>query len=416
MVSVASTSLALADDTLAFTQSENQAIANTMSPTDLKQPQSLSNSFAHVTDHAEEAASSSSTPINVTGQDSPSPPIAADDGDGLFGGPDAPGIGNPGSVPASLPPPTPGLAAPSDIEQEELKVVRWARKDVYYVNRPDAQAWLVHTVPNTDNATNARIWTTPSYLEELISRYTLASNSAFVAATTRASSFSRGRPIEDISVKIRTCVGDARPTTLYRAVHDGMPFDGICARGFEVITTNSLFFQRHLQNHLKWTCRQPSPFLSASSELPRAASFAAAFAARGRTAIKILEIDTTGVDWDHNISRLWKVDDLRSAFGLHWKEYHRYEYLIENLIPNKHIRVYDWEEEQERLDPDGRLRETQINTVESFKRLNERVSEIRKRKREEEPEEADFEACERAPGTNKFRAVISQRKKRSVVG
>jgi hypothetical protein len=197
-----------------------------------------------------------------------------------------------------------------------------------------------------------------------------------------------------------------------------MPFDGIGARGHELITTNGLFFQRYVQNHIIWLCRQPSPFLSTSSELWRAVSFAAAFEARGSTGIKLLEISTTGQYWDHHISRLWEVNHLLEAFHLPKHEYHKNEYLVENFIPKEHITIFDWDDhdERERLDPGAYHRTRHREKLKSDKLRYQEHKEYKKRKCEEnlQGEDIDDEKI-RVPRTTKYKAVISQeRKKRSV--
>lgn len=185
-----------------------------------------------------------------------------------------------------------------------------------------------------------------------------------------------------------------------------MPFEGIAARGFEIVNTTGLFFQYHVQNHLSWICRQPSPFLSISSEKWRAVSFAAAFH-------KLLEIDSTGEDWDHNISRLWNVEDVCGIFGLKFQEYHRNEYLVESFTPQKHItRIYDLDsyDQWQLVDPGASHRNRQQEKMEKLAELKER----RKREREEEEEEEETDADRKTyvPWTKEYKTVISQARKK----
>jgi hypothetical protein len=223
----------------------------------------------------------------------------------------------------------------------------------------------------------------------------------------------------DIALTIRTCVGSKRPATLFRAIHDGMPHGGIGARGLELTTTNGLFFQRYVQNHFTWNCRQPSPFLSTSCERNRAVKFAIAFANKGHTGVKVLEIKTTGKYWDHHISRLWDVKHLLTEFRLRHKDYHKHEYLVENVIPKEHItRVYNWDDkrDQEFLDPRGRLAieyyKQQAKDEEKFEKLAEHATV--KRKRDDELE-GGAKGKKYVGRTNKFQAVISHSRKRRAV-
>lgn len=197
------------------------------------------------------------------------------------------------------------LLSMDEIPQERLVAIKWARKKCKSTNAPNAKAWLVQTKSVRilqESGTNARVWILPEGETELQTAHAEALQRSPQATITRATAFKYGRPMLNVSVTIQTCVGNSRPRKLYRAVHDEMPFGGIAARGFETHSTNGLFVQYHMQNHLIWKCRQPSPFLSTFSDRRRAVSFAATFRPRGYTGIKLLEIDSTGGDWDHNIS------------------------------------------------------------------------------------------------------------------
>lgn len=313
------------------------------------------------------------------------------------------------------------LQSEDDIPLEELKVVRWARKVCTHVENKNAKAWLLRTASNKDTGINAKVRTSPEYLQELKAAHPLDFQNCPHAAVTRAPGFVRGQPLTTISLTIRTCVGTERPATLFRAIHDGMPHGGIGARGLELTTTNGLFFQRYVQNHFTWNCRQPSPFLSTSCERKRAVKFAIAFDAKGHTGIKVLEIKTTGKYWDHHISRLWDVKHLLAACHLKDKDYHKHEYLVENVIPKEHItRVYNWDDghDQQILDPRGRLEieyyVQQAKDEEKFEGLAEYAANAAKRKRDDELE-GGAEAKEYVGRTNKFQAVISHARKRRAV-
>lgn len=311
-------------------------------------------------------------------------------------------------------------AAWDGIPLEELKVIRWGPDVIEHVVSPKAKAWLLRTASNDENGINAKIRSLPTYLEKLKSEHPRDFLNCPHAAVSRAAAFKLGQPIMNAALTIRTCVGPERPEKLYRAIHDKMPHDGIGARGLEVTNANGLFFQRYLQNHFSSNCRQPSPFLSTSSEIDRAVSYAASYQDKGFTGIKVLEIDTAGEYWDHHISRLWEVKRLLAWFGLRHKPYYKHEYLVENVIPKEHIsRVYSWdvEKDREELDPRGRIQDAYWDQKNKQADMFERLAEddaIRKR----EAERCGFDVVERkkyVPKTNRFKAVISHARKRGAI-
>ncbi|KAB5559592.1 hypothetical protein GE09DRAFT_60982 [Coniochaeta sp. 2T2.1] len=219
------------------------------------------------------------------------------------------------------PPPT--STNPDDIPLEELKVARWARRDSTYKAFPNAKAWQCTVQANRELGINAKIRTSTDYRKEILTEYPLASHQNLFVTSARRSGFVNGRALLNLSLTILTCVGEARPARLYRAIHDKMPHNGIGARGLSLTNTNGLFFQRFLQNHFTWNCRQPSPFLSTSSELRVALNYVFSFEQRRYTGIKLLEISTTGKYWDHHISRLWEVKHILSKLQLRHKDFHK---------------------------------------------------------------------------------------------
>lgn len=319
---------------------------------------------------------------------------------------------------ASIAPTHSGLSRSDGIPVEQFDAVLWARKPCGHNDSPKAKAWLVRTDAIGETGTNAKVWTSPEFIATLRSVHPASFQQNPNVAKVRVGGFKYGRPLINVSVALHTCAGEARPRTLYRAIHDQMPFDGIGARGLEVVTTNGLFFQRHLQNHFTWICRQPSPFLSTSSERWRAVSFAAAFDARGHTGIKVLEISTTGEHWDHHISRLWEVRHLLEDFRLPRHEYHKNEYFVENLIPKEHITIYDWDDPtvRELLDPGACHQDRQRETMKINELKFAELNEYKKRQREEQLHGEDSEDAKPwIARTTKFKAVISQaRKMRSI--
>jgi hypothetical protein len=235
-----------------------------------------------------------------------------------------------------------GANSSTDVPVETLNVVRWSRKPVFQEEQPEHLTWLIHskTVPGRD----ARVCTTPDIQTELQSAHRQAYDDHLCTITSNRTSFRKGRVMLDSSVPIKTCGGQERPRVLWRAVHDGMPHGGIGARSLGLVETDGIFFQRFLQNHLVWICRQPSPFISVANKRDKALSMAAAFAARGRTGIRILEISSVGEHWEHGQSRLWDVMALLASFHLEQKIFYEHEYLVERSIPSQHIiKSYDWD-------------------------------------------------------------------------
>lgn len=114
------------------------------------------------------------------------------------------------------------------------------------------------------------------------------------------------------------------------------------------IQPDSLDFQTHLEDHLDWPNRNPSPFLSATSDLNKAVRLCRKFKAPHCTDVQLLMIDIQKPRWEHNTQRLWDLKELVHTFGLEWKPYYSDEYIIEQNIqwenPLFHM---DWDEKAE---------------------------------------------------------------------
>ena len=111
------------------------------------------------------------------------------------------------------------------------------------------------------------------------------------------------------AVKIRTCGGAARPRVVFRVAHGGndktppSPFGGLRARGWGERETNPLYFQVMLQDHLKWICREKSPFMSVTNGLGRAVRVCQSYSNRGYRGVRVYTIDTATAGWDHREQR-----------------------------------------------------------------------------------------------------------------
>lgn len=101
---------------------------------------------------------------------------------------------------------------------------------------------------------------------------------------------------------------------------------------------NPLTFQMHFQRHLKWSCRDLSPFMSATDCLAKARRICAVYAERGFSGIDLLVIRTS--DGAHHgawsSTRVFHVRTLIKHFDLPNLRSRRYfdnEWLIEGEIP-----------------------------------------------------------------------------------
>ncbi|POS71460.1 hypothetical protein DHEL01_v210144 [Diaporthe helianthi] len=150
----------------------------------------------------------------------------------------------------------------------------------------------------------------------------------------------KGRALKPRSAAIRACVGKKRPKLLYRVVHDGHPGDGLQSRGYPYdIKTDPLTFTLHFHHHLIWQHRDPSPFMSTTTEPSKAASVAFRYRKEHFKNIEILIIQVDERGWPSG-SRMWDVKETAAALGLHGqlkRPFFNDEYLIENEIPQEFV-------------------------------------------------------------------------------
>ncbi|ROV87055.1 hypothetical protein VSDG_10188 [Cytospora chrysosperma] len=124
--------------------------------------------------------------------------------------------------------------------------------------------------------------------------------------------------------------------------------------------------------------------MSSTNDYAKVIRMCACYEARDMTGIEILEIDTTGEEWDAD-SRIWDVQQLLCRMSLpilQRKPYLKNEYLIENRIPPTRVtgRV-NWDEVKHKLDPDG--------TVRAAARYQSRKSDPKKRKALDDSEKGE---------------------------
>lgn len=242
-------------------------------------------------------------------------------------------------------------------QAQELRVALFDLRDAETEDYPEAKAWVLNSKAR-DNA-SIRLWTSPSVFEELrVDHPDLPE----AAKATPSGGFVRGRALLQNSFTIKTCgLGGIKiPHRLFRVIRDGVPFEGIKARGHGLVETNSIFFQNLLQKHMNWNCRHPSPFMSATDAFHLVATIASFHQVRGRTGIQVLTIDMTKPQWDHRKQRVWNLGQLVDQFKLRKPYPCGREFLIEDSIPpGCVVKRENWSEACERYDPHGLERRKQ---------------------------------------------------------
>lgn len=134
---------------------------------------------------------------------------------------------------------------------EAEKVARWSELGVKQKKNRDCDVWMM------GKDRRIRIRKGSQRMEELLQ--TLEMNTKNVVFKTIRAGFLEGRRLENDIATIRTSPG---PSIAFRAVDEGQPFGGIKARGYGTWKTNRTFFQRDVQNHLNWKCREKGTFMS----------------------------------------------------------------------------------------------------------------------------------------------------------
>ncbi|KAK3389406.1 hypothetical protein B0H63DRAFT_518636 [Podospora didyma] len=200
-----------------------------------------------------------------------------------------------------------------EVPTEVAQVAKWDKDEERQQNFPDAEVWMVDSV-NEEH------------------QYAKAEDLTVLPSTS--SGFGKGRPVLKAAIPISTAGGAEPPRVVLRTVYDGQAHGEIKARGYGRCKTDPLYFQRMLQKHLTWICKERGPFISVTSRYEKAIRMAACFYARGFTGIKILVILTDGPSWNHKDQRIWHVESLVSELELRGHVYYENEYLIENEIPS----------------------------------------------------------------------------------
>ncbi|KAF9878156.1 hypothetical protein CkaCkLH20_04194 [Colletotrichum karsti] len=191
-----------------------------------------------------------------------------------------------------------------------------------------------------------------------------------------------GIALVDTDVTISTVDGTRRPSVLYRAIHGGQPHGGIISRLGH--GSDAVFFHHHLRRHLSWISREPSPFLSATTDFQKAVRVACIYVAKGYEDVQIVEFRTGGAGWDHKKHRMWEPRSLVKRLSP--EDDHDYfdkEFLIEHSIPKESITDrYIWNEDKKQLDPSGDNLDYAKNVQRNRKRMKEKRRKEAKKAKE----------------------------------
>ncbi|KAI1120362.1 hypothetical protein F5Y10DRAFT_258580 [Nemania abortiva] len=179
----------------------------------------------------------------------------------------------------------------SEVPLEVFYVPLFERKWVKYIDRPEAQVFLVKS---TENKTVDRVnvwWTREGYskLKKYHPDLPDFDEYAFHGG------FINGRPLLKPSVPIFTCAGSARPRILYRVVHKDQPDYGLRARGYGRTKATPELFQALVDKHLIWKARNRSPFISTTNSWGKVQRMIKALQEKGLTGVRVVVFRFEGV-------------------------------------------------------------------------------------------------------------------------
>ncbi|KAK1701518.1 hypothetical protein BDP55DRAFT_598451 [Colletotrichum godetiae] len=225
------------------------------------------------------------------------------------------------------------------VPAKEVLVARYERKieKIAENGSSKVKAWL------TKNTTNNVPWVLPAlpeYVQVLKDHFPRVLD---VMKHSRHSGCVNGTALLSIDQSVSTVDAETRPQYLWRTIHGDQPHGGIKARLGR--GTDPIFLHLHLRKHLRWRCRELSPFLSATDSREKAIRIATTYELRGFQNITILRFQSTGLAWDHEVQRLWDPKSLLRDLNLHgdvmpWLDN---EFLVEHSIPESSIRRrYKW--------------------------------------------------------------------------
>lgn len=247
--------------------------------------------------------------------------------------------------------------------QEPAKVKGWLTKSSTDKNVP----WVLRVLPeHVDEVKNAF----PGVLD--------------VIKGSRNVGCVNGTALLSTSFKVYTVGGVERPEFMYRAIHGGQPHQGIKSRLGR--GSDPIFLHIHLRKHLRWACREPSPFLSVTQVQRKVCRVACEYEMRGYSGIRIIKFRTSGPGWDHAVQRMWRARALLRLLGMRMDDrpYIDNEFLIEASIPAESIVAqYNWRD----FDLYGRI---EADALAELARKQRRAEVLKKRRaaRKKKAEEA----------------------------
>ncbi|KAI1186274.1 hypothetical protein F5B17DRAFT_431744 [Nemania serpens] len=223
----------------------------------------------------------------------------------------------------------------SEVPSECFHIPLFERRQVEYSERPECEVFMVKCTiaPHI----KVRCWCTTEGRANL---QTLYKDLPEFDEDRKQGGFVNGRPMSKLSVPVFTCTGQERPQIFYRVVHHQQPYYGRKARGYGLVKVTPLMFQMLVDRHLKWQCRQPSPFMSATNSWEKAERITRVLQKHGCTGIQIIEFRSSGPGWDHKAQRIFYVPRLGEYLNTpnyYTRPYYQDDYLVESHIPPESI-------------------------------------------------------------------------------
>ncbi|OHE96798.1 hypothetical protein CORC01_07944 [Colletotrichum orchidophilum] len=267
------------------------------------------------------------------------------------------------------------------VPQREVVVARYERMVEKIADNDSAsvKAWL------TKNTTDNTPWVLralPEYVQVLKNQFP---GFLHIIKHSRNSGVVNGTALLSINHKVHTVDAETRPTYLYRTIHGDHPYKGIKARLGR--GTDPIFLHIHLRKHLRWRCRELSPFLSSTDSLAKAVRIAKLYEDRGFSDITILKFKTIGPAWDHDKQRLWDPKSLLRQLNLHGDIMHYLdnEFLVEHSIPESCIeKRWKWGRRKAEFDPDGDLERRAREDLDAKKAMADKAKKRREAVKKQE--------------------------------
>jgi hypothetical protein len=235
-------------------------------------------------------------------------------------------------------------------------VALFAEKECAIKASSSSIGWAVATKPSErkkgangkESADFFKVVLQPEYMKRLQDgKSPIVSSPYLKTCSNTMEEFKTGRLLKSLSCPIHPCVVARLPKLLYRVVHDKHPGKGLRSRGSGSIKCDSISFMLHFDYHLNWKRRNPSPFMSTTSDCAKAANIAAKYERKGFNDIEVLVIKVDESKWRRE-STVWHVRQTARELGLTYVPKKRYfdenEYLIKDSIPASCVTRIGWKE------------------------------------------------------------------------